>query len=251
MSTPERFRPPAHNAPTGVKSKLLFALRWLLDFQFNTIYGMLRRNMPDFQGTVVDIGCGNCPFEHLVDTRKARYVGVDVADADKWDYENSKIITYDGKHLPFETATVDQFICTEVLEHVPDPHELIADMHRVLKPGGVGIVTIPWSARFHYKPYDYHRYTPSTLNTLFGQFKSIDVVNRGTDINAIVNKSIVLYFGNVSTLTESILWLPIKVLLLLVAAPLIGLLVLWGHLALTFGWGSADDPLGYTIRVVK
>ena len=251
MVTQERFRPPSHVAPDGFKGKILFILRWIVDFQFNTIHTLLRREMPKFRGKVVDIGCGNCPFKHLVNEKQAHYIGVDVADADKWDYENSEIITYDGKHLPFETASVDHFICTEVLEHVPDPHELIADMHRVLKKGGLGIVTLPWSARFHYKPYDYHRYTPSTLSTLFSAFTDVTVVNRGTDINAIVNKSIVLYFGNLSTLTSPLLWLPIKIILLILFAPIIGLLIIWGHLALLFNWGSADDPLGYTVLLKK
>jgi SAM-dependent methyltransferase len=251
MTVQERFRPPAHVAPTSLSNKVLLFLRQLLDFQFNTIYSTLQRLVPSFPGTIVDIGCGNCPFEHLVDTSKAHYIGVDVEDANKWDYQNAKIITYDGQHLPFATGSIDHFICTEVLEHVADPHELIADMHRVLKPGGVGIITIPWSARFHYKPYDYHRYTPSTLQQLFARFSQIDIQHRGTDINVIVNKSIVLYFGNWSTLTESMIWLPIKVLLLVITGPIVGLLVGWGHLALWFGWGSPDDPLGYTIKVTK
>lgn len=251
MVTQERFRPPSHVAPDGLKGKVLFYLRWIVDFQFNTIYKLLSREMPAFRGTVIDIGCGNCPFAHLIDKEKANYVGVDVADADKWDYENSKIITYDGKHLPFGTGSIDHFICTEVLEHVPDPHELIADMHRVLNEGGSGIITIPWSARFHYKPYDYHRYTPSTLATLFSAFSTVTVLNRGTDINAIVNKSIVLYFGTASTLAKPVLWLPVKILLLILFAPIIGLLTIWGHLALLFNWGSADDPLGYTVLLKK
>lgn len=251
MVQQERFRPPAHTAPDSLFSKILFYIRWLLDFQFNTVYSVLSKQMPAFRGTVIDIGCGNCPFEHLIDKHKAEYIGVDVADAEKWDYQNNKIVIYDGKNLPFATNSVDHLICTEVLEHVPDPHDLIADMHRVLKPNGTGVITIPWSARFHYKPYDYHRYTPSTLNTLFSNFSDVSILNRGTDISAIVNKSIVLYFGNASTLTDSILWLPIKVLLLIFVAPIIGLLVIWGHLALLFNWGSADDPLGYSVLLRK
>ncbi len=251
MIEQERFRPPAHSSPDSLSSKILFFLRQVMDFQFNTVYSILSKQMPSFKGTVIDVGCGNCPFEHLIDTKKAHYIGVDVEDAEKWDYQNSKIVLYDGKNLPFETNSIDHFICTEVLEHVPDPHDLIADMHRVLKPDGTGIVTIPWSARFHYKPYDYHRYSPSTLTTLFSNFSGVTILNRGTDISAIVNKSIVLYFGNVSTLTDSILWLPIKIFLLLLLGPVIGLLVLWGHLALLFKWGSADDPLGYSVLLRK
>jgi SAM-dependent methyltransferase len=251
MKTQERFRPPSHVAPTGLKSKLLFVARWLVDFQFNTIYKTLSQRLPTFRGNVIDIGCGNCPFEHLIDTDKALYVGVDVDDADKWDYENSKIVKYDGKNLPFATQSIDHFICTEVLEHVPDPTELIDDMYRVLKPDGSAIITIPWSARFHYKPFDYHRYTPSSLKTLFGKFSDVQIENRGTDINAIVNKSIVLYVGTATTLTSSLIWLPFKLILLVLFAPVLGLLILWGHLALFFNWGSSDDPLGYTIYLTK
>jgi len=97
MTTQERFRPPSHVAPDSLGSKILFYLRWLIDFQFNTIYTLLSREMPKFRGKVIDIGCGNCPFEHLIDTMKAENIGVDVADADKWDYTNSRIIAFNGK----------------------------------------------------------------------------------------------------------------------------------------------------------
>jgi len=100
MTTQERFRPPSHVAPDSLGSKILFYLRWLIDFQFNTIYTLLSREMPKFRGKVIDIGCGNCPFEHLIDTMKAENIGVDVADADKWDYTNSRIIAFNGKDLP-------------------------------------------------------------------------------------------------------------------------------------------------------
>lgn len=146
---------------------------------------------------------------------------------------------------------------TQELEHVPDPCELIADRHRVLKPGGTGIITLPWSARFHYKPYDYHRYTPSTLATLFAAFSEATIHNRGTDINAIVNKSIVLYFGSIASIGSvsrsfsRLIWLPIRIILFILFGPVIGLLTIWGHLALWFGWGSSDDPLGYTVMLRK
>ncbi len=77
------------------------------------------------------------------------------------------------------------------------------------------------------------------------------VINRGTDINAIVNKGIVLYMRQVIGLTDSWQWLPMKVLSLILCAPVIALLIVWGHAALLFDRGSADGPLGYTILVQK
>ena len=124
-------------------------------------------------------------------------------------------------------------------------------MRRVLVAGGTAVITLPWSARFHYKPYDYHRYTPSFLKILFNEFSEIDIKPRGTDINAIVNKSIVLYLGMATSLLKSIVTLPFKLIMLIVFLPLICLLVVWGHLALFFKLGSDDDPLGYSIILKK
>jgi len=49
----------------------------------------------------------------------------------------------DGVHLPFPDDTFDRIIAAEVLEHIPDDEGAIAELHRVLKPGGVVATTIP------------------------------------------------------------------------------------------------------------
>lgn len=88
-------------------------------------------------------------------------------------------------------------MCTEVLEHVEDYQTLVNEVYRVLKPGGSAIFTIPWSARYHYIPYDYFRYTPSSLQKIFSKFKDLQIIARGTDVTAISSKLVVLYFRNV------------------------------------------------------
>jgi len=52
---------------------------------------------------------------------------------------------------------------TEVLEHVHKPGEMLQEMRRVLKPGGVLFLTVPFSWPMHELPYDYHRFTPVAL----------------------------------------------------------------------------------------
>ena len=124
-------------------------------------------------------------------------------------------------------------------------------MHRVLKKEGTALITIPWSARFHYKPYDYHRYTPTYLNILFNAFEKVIIKPRGTDINVIANKIIVLYLGMVTNIKKSvILFLP-KLIAIIVFLPVICLVVLWGHAALLLTLSSSDDPLGYSIILKK
>jgi SAM-dependent methyltransferase len=68
--------------------------------------------------------------------------------------------------LPFRDATLDGALSVEVLEHVPDDAATLAELTRVLKPGGRLIVTVPFMFRYHPDPADFRRYTPSGLRAL-------------------------------------------------------------------------------------
>lgn len=46
-------------------------------------------------------------------------------------------------HLALDTATFDRVICTEVLEHTEHPKAILAEIRRILKPGGVAVITVP------------------------------------------------------------------------------------------------------------
>lgn len=49
----------------------------------------------------------------------------------------------DATDLPFKDKTFDRIIATEILEHIPDDQKAISEMYRVLKPGGIVMVTVP------------------------------------------------------------------------------------------------------------
>ena len=119
----------------------------------------------------------------------------------------------------------------------------------MLWPGGSGVVTVPWSTRYHYIPYDYHRFTPSKLRSLFAAFSSVSIQPRGTDITAIVSKIIVAYLRLLVPKQKALLLVSFIPAILL--APLIALCLIIGHLSLLLKVGSTDDPLGYTIWVHK
>jgi ubiquinone/menaquinone biosynthesis C-methylase UbiE len=192
----ERFRPIAHHPPVGFVNSLKFYCRLIVDFQMNTIYRQLKKVVPNYEGKILDIGCGNSPFAFLVNTSKASYVGIDIESSENFDYNNLEKINFDGENIPFENESFDNIISTEVLEHVACPEKIISEMYRVLKPGGNAIVTIPWSARVHYAPYDFCRYTPYKLEKLFSKFSKVKILNRGTDINSIIAKMIVVFFDS-------------------------------------------------------
>lgn len=244
----EGFRPVNNTPPDSFTGKLKFYGRMLLDLQILTIYRDIAKTIPAYKGNVLDVGCGQSPYRFLLDKNQTTYFGIDVAEATAFDYNNADITPFNGQDIPFEDAKFDGLICTEVLEHVQNYQKLIDEMHRVMKPGATGIITIPWSARYHYIPYDFFRYTPSSLKTMFSGFSSAVITNRGTDIPNIANKVIVMWFRN---MFPAALWRWLFSPIWIALSPVMGVVVLLAHISLLFNFGSSEDPLGYTIIVKK
>ena len=118
---------------------------------------------------VLDAGSGEGRFSHLFS--HTRYFGVDLAVGDSdWDYSNLHVIT-NLAQLPFPRHTYDAVICTQVLEHVPDPQSILNEISRVLKVGGYLYLTAPQSWHQHQKPHDYYRYTSFGLQYLIENSK--------------------------------------------------------------------------------
>lgn len=245
---PEGFRPVNHTPPSSFSGKIKFYGRMILDLQILTIYRDIKKVIPALTGEVLDVGCGQSPYKFLLNASRTRYFGVDIIDAEKFDYSNSDITPFDGEVIPFEDEKFNGLICTEVLEHVQNYQKLIDEIYRVMKKDAQGIITIPWSARYHYIPYDFFRFTPSSLKTMFGKFREVKISNRGTDISNIANKVIVLWFRNL--LPEKI-WKWIFVPVWIALSPILIIIVLIAHLSLLFNLGSNEDPLGYTILLKK
>ncbi|HEY9688068.1 MAG TPA: methyltransferase domain-containing protein [Coleofasciculaceae cyanobacterium] len=65
----------------------------------------------------------------------------------------------DAQHLPFPENSFDGVVCETLLEHVLEPEQVIAEMLRVLKPGGKCYVMMPFMYGFHAAPSDYQRFT--------------------------------------------------------------------------------------------
>jgi SAM-dependent methyltransferase len=244
----EGFRPVSHTPPIGFAGRLKFYGRMILDLQILTIYRDLKARLPFFTGNVLDVGCGQSPYRYLLTSEKTKYFAIDVVDASKFDYRNPDVTPFNGEDIPFKSEMFNALICTEVLEHVPNYQKLVNEMYRVMRKGGMGVITVPWSARYHYVPHDFFRYTPASLMTMFAMFDHVNIKARGTDFAAIAAKVIVLWFRNLlpSTLRAWIA-LPFWVAFSPVLFFFIGL----GHVCLNLHLGSEDDPLGYTIVVIK
>lgn len=106
---------------------------------------------------VLDAGAGEGRFRHLFSHTK--YIGVDLAVGDtSWDYSRLSAINA-LQELCFPDDTFDVVICTQVLEHVAEPEQVLRELTRVLKPGGHLVLVAPQSWHEHQVPYDFFRYT--------------------------------------------------------------------------------------------
>src|SRR5258705_9633859 len=117
-------------------------------------------------GRLLDVGCGSKPYEQLF--RVDQYVGLDIESA-RTRASGAADQYYDGHRFPFADTSFDAVLCNQVLEHVFDPNEFVSELHRVLKPGGRLVLTVPFVWDEHEQPFDYARYSSFGLRALFEQ----------------------------------------------------------------------------------
>jgi ubiquinone/menaquinone biosynthesis C-methylase UbiE len=153
----------------------------------------IRQLAPSLQGKLLDFGCGRKPYENLFNV--AEYIGVDMEQTGH-DHSNSRVdVYYDGKHLPFSDASFDSLFCSEVLEHIFNPDEILTEISRVLKPGAKALFTIPFCWNEHEAPFDYGRYTSFGITHLLNKhgFTVIELRKSGT-FTQVVFQLWALYF---------------------------------------------------------
>ena len=71
-----------------------------------------------------------------------------------WDTESVDIVS-DIVNIPVPDASFDVVLCSEVLEHIPEPTHALAEFQRILKPKGIMIITAPFSSNVHMAPHYY------------------------------------------------------------------------------------------------
>jgi SAM-dependent methyltransferase/putative flippase GtrA len=245
----EDFKPIPVRRSSGILGNARFYLRLLVDLQLLTCLRFLAPRLPHLSGALLDVGCGEMPFRTLLGPG-TRYTGIDVPREQAFGMcENPDIVAFNGRAIPFPDASFDHVLCTEVLEHAEDPSALVAEMLRVLRPGGTLLATVPFSARVHHAPYDFHRFTRFRLATLFSGFAYVEVEERGDDLAVIANKLIVVAARLARPRPIAALLWRLPMLVSLVPGILVALLV--AHLSIMFGWGSRMDPLGYGVTASK
>ena len=245
--TEEVWRPPLFEFKDGCVTRL----RRFFDLQAGSIWMDLRQVLPRVRGTVVDVGCGAGPYRSLLSDH-VTYIGIDTAAAKShFGYEAPDIRYFEGDSWPLADQSVDFVLCTETLEHVPEPSRFLCEASRCLVPGGTLLVTVPFSARWHFIPHDYWRFTPSGLERLMKRagFVQPRIYARGNSFTVACYKAMALMLRLVWPQHRSF----VKAVAYRAAGlPLLPLSVLLAALAnVSLRGDGGDDCLGYTALAVK
>ena len=97
---------------------------------------------------VLDVGCGPGNLLEMLDADKL--IGVDIsptlleqAKNRLSNKSNVELLQANAENLPFPDNSFDRIVCSEVLEHCLHPEEVVAEIHRVAKPGARVVITVP------------------------------------------------------------------------------------------------------------
>jgi SAM-dependent methyltransferase len=105
---------------------------------------------------VLDAGSGRAPYRELFTS--ATYVTADWPNSPHGEAKEADLVcSLDA--IPAGDSSFEAVLCTQVLEHVPKPRDVLRELHRVLVPGGKLWMTVPFVGELHEEPYDFFRYT--------------------------------------------------------------------------------------------
>ncbi len=114
---------------------------------------------------VLDAGAGEA--RHKINFKQTRYIALDAGYGDSsWNYSRLDI-RGDLEQIPLRRASVDCVLCMVVLEHTRNPREVLLEFARVLKPGGMLVMVVPFLWEEHQAPHDYFRFTRYGVRLLF------------------------------------------------------------------------------------
>jgi SAM-dependent methyltransferase len=146
------------------------------------------------RGLLLDIGCGEKPFRPFLSPR--RYLGVDLPhfSGGMKGVISAADVFGDARALPFRDRSLDTVVAFQILEHTPDPCRVLEESHRVLRPGGGLVVTVPQSYPMHGVPYDFYRYTAYGLRHLLERAGfEVEAIRRNGSFGSYIGLMINIY----------------------------------------------------------
>jgi SAM-dependent methyltransferase len=133
---------------------------------FDQFFRELMARKTGVPARILDIGCGFKPWLTAIRengaAQQVSFLGTDFSA--EWSDADSIAL---ADALPMADGCVDGIILSEVVEHCPRPREVLGEAIRILKPGGVLLVTTPFVFPEHGVPYDFQRLTQYFYRDVF------------------------------------------------------------------------------------
>lgn len=174
-------------------------------------------------GIVADVGSGRAPYKQRIEAKSemSKYITIDHPEATKY---YSKEYPLDVKadisdKIPMKAKSVDTVLLLMVLEHVPQPSAAIAELNRILKPGGELILSTIQTHPVHDPPFDFYRYTRFGLKHLLESngFELVELNWEGSSIQTAVTVLNTTLFQHLKKMSKVKILLPVALILGLVA----------------------------------
>ncbi len=143
---------------------------------------VVRELVPKYaKGKTLDVGGGNSKYRKLIIPYVNEYLVSDLYPSPGVDFIE------DARRLKQTDKTYDTVLSFQVLEHIDNTSAVVSEMYRILKDGGVAIVTAPFIAAEHGHPSDYHRFTVEGMRWYFEQvgFNIIEAGKQGSTFTMI------------------------------------------------------------------
>lgn len=206
----------------------------------------LEASCAQLHGTVLDVGCAEGKPKAFLPSG-ASYIGLDYySTATDW-YKTRPDVFGDAQALPFADNSIDHALLLDVIEHIPEPDRSLAELYRILKPGGSLTLQVPFLYPLHDDPLDFHRWTRHGLRRAAARhgFSVNDEIAIGHPIetaalngNIALSKTIINWLTGRNPLALSVLVLPFLVFTVNCSAWLLARL------------SRQDDMMPHTYRVI-
>jgi len=127
-----------------------------------------------FEAPIVEFGSLQPPGQEGYSDIRRLFPGEEFIGCDMFNGPGVNLID-DIERSHFGSESVGTVICLEILEHVELPWQAVGEMYRILKPGGLLIVSVPFRMPIHNYPGDYWRMTAKGLAALLQSAGFIDI----------------------------------------------------------------------------
>jgi len=137
---------------------------WLI-YKIGDKFISLHQNL--YQGTLVDLGCGEASYKKYFLQTAKQYIGVDWSETQH--HSHADVISDLNKKVDLKSDSADTVVSFAVLEHLSEPQVFLNEAFRVLKKEGNMVLQVPWQWHEHEAPHDFYRYSQFGLKHLLSK----------------------------------------------------------------------------------